>query len=128
MQDSSDQLRQQYRSALNTEQSQSLAETNNWQQVDRDQVHRDWDALYKALALLIDTAHPGDATVQQRVAQHYQIACRFYVPSGDAYRGMALFYDENPDMKAFHNAYHPEMVAFLSQAMNIFAPNISAPA
>jgi len=34
---------------------------------------------------------------------------------------MALFYEENPDMKAFHNAYNPGMVAFMQRAMNFYA-------
>jgi len=40
---------------------------------------------------------------------------------GMAYIGMALFYEENPDMKAFHNAYNPGMVAFMQRAMNFYA-------
>lgn len=34
---------------------------------------------------------------------------------------MALFYEEHHDMKAFHNAYNPDMVAFMQQAMNGYA-------
>jgi hypothetical protein len=109
------------RTALNQEQAKSLAETNNWEHVDRAKIHADWDALYQELAKSIEIFNPEDETIQNIVAQHYQIATRFYVPSKDAYMGMALFYNENSDMKDFHNAYHPKMVEFLSKAMNIFA-------
>lgn len=52
---------------------------------------------------------------------HYEIACRFYRPSKEAYIGMSLFYCENQDMKIFHNAYHPDMVDFLRPAIRKFA-------
>jgi TipAS antibiotic-recognition domain len=109
------------RMALHQEQTKSLAETNNWAHVDRTKVHADWDLLYQELAKSIEAASPDDEAVQAIVAQHYKIACRFYVPSSDAYMGMALFYNENSDMKDFHNAYHPKMVEFLGEAINIFA-------
>jgi TipAS antibiotic-recognition domain len=114
------------RIALQEEQTKSLAETNNWAHVDRAKVHADWDVLYKELAKSIDTSSPDDEAVQSIVAQHYQIACRFYMPSPDAYVRMALFYNEDSDMKDFHNAYHPKMVDFLGAAINIFVQgNIS---
>ncbi|MEC5160862.1 MULTISPECIES: TipAS antibiotic-recognition domain-containing protein [unclassified Janthinobacterium] len=109
------------RSALNAEQTRSLAETDHWKHVDRGQVHADWDALYKRISPLIGSASPADAAVQALLHEHYQIACRFYTPSKLAYIGMALFYDENPAMKEFHNAYHPQMVAFLGAAMLVYA-------
>ena len=34
---------------------------------------------------------------------------------------MALHYRENPDMAAFHNTYHPDMVRFLADAMSTYA-------
>jgi hypothetical protein len=52
------------REALSTEQTKSLAETNNWSHVDKTQVHIDWDILYKELALLIDDSLPSSPEVQ----------------------------------------------------------------
>jgi len=34
---------------------------------------------------------------------------------------MALFHEERHDMKAFPNAYNPDMVAFMQRAMNGYA-------
>lgn len=109
------------RSALSVEQTESLSETNNWAQVDKQQVHADWDTLYKELALLVDNAMPGDEKIQEIIGRHFKITCRFYHPSKDAYIGMGLFYSENQEMKAFHNAYHPKMTEFLGDAMSIYA-------
>lgn len=106
---------------MSTEQGKSLAETSNWAHIDREKVHQDWDALYKEIVPMVDREKPDAPAVQKLVALHYSIASRFYVPSGKAYVGMALFYQENEGMREFHNAYHPNMVEFLGNAVYEFA-------
>ncbi len=109
------------RRSLAGEQARSLAETNHWEHVDRDQVHQDWDVLYREIAACLDGSLPGDQKIQELVLRHFDIACRFYVPTREAYIGMALFYVEDDAMREFHDSYHPRMVEFLGEAMNIFA-------
>ncbi|MER6395672.1 TipAS antibiotic-recognition domain-containing protein [Kitasatospora sp. NPDC001603] len=109
------------RRALAGEQAKSLAETDHWEHVDRDRVHQDWDVLYKEIAAVLEGSLPGDPRIQEFVGRHFDIACRFYVPTRKAYLGMALFYAENDDMRDFHNSYHPRMVEFLGEAMGVFA-------
>jgi hypothetical protein len=116
------------RAALADEQAASLAETDGWSHVDKEQVHSDWCELYRALALACDGAPPSAPHIQDLIAQHYVIACRFYVPSREAYIGMSLFYDEDPDMRSFHDGFGPGLVAFLSQAMQIYAAHALSPA
>lgn len=112
---------QECRDALSAEQAKSLAESDNWSHVDKPQVHRDWDALYRELAPLLDRLPPSSAQVQALMARHYAIVSRFYAPSGDAYIGMALFYRENQAMNDFHATYHPRMVDLLGEAMQTYA-------
>ena len=114
---------EQCRQALAAEQTKSLAETANWSHVDKAQVHIDWDILYKQFEPLVDASFPSSPEVQSLMAQHYSIASRFYLPSQMAYIGLGLFYRDNPDMKAFHNAYHPKMVDFLGDAIFVYAKN-----
>ena len=109
------------RLALSSEQAKSLEETNQWAHVDKPKVHSDWDALYKKLTNLMQSHAASSATIQAVMAEHYEIVSRFFKPSQQAYVGMSLFYGENPDMKAFHESYHPELVPFLAQAMSIYA-------
>lgn len=109
------------RHALIEEQTRSLAATNHWENVNRPRVHADWDALYKRMSPLVATADPGSNETQNLIAAHYEIACRFYIPTARAYVGMALHYRENADMAAFHNSYHPDMVPFLADAMSVYA-------
>jgi hypothetical protein len=78
------------RTALAAEQAKSLADTDGWAHVDKQQVHVDWDVLYKALADMLDRSEASSPEIQEIVAQHYAIASRFYVPSKEAYIGMAL--------------------------------------
>ncbi|PJI96753.1 TipAS antibiotic-recognition protein [Acidovorax sp. 69] len=111
----------QCRAAQAAEQQHSLASTNNWAHVDKPQAHADFDAFYKELAPLIDANDPASPAIQTLMAKHYAIASRFYAPSRDAYVGTALFYEDNADMKAFHNGYHPRMVEFLGDAVYRYA-------
>jgi hypothetical protein len=111
----------QCRDALNVEQAKSLSETNNWSHVNKQQIHVDWDALYKNLVPMLDGSQPSSPAIQEIVAQHYAIASRFYIPSRKAYIGMGLFYNDNKDMKDFHNAYHPNMAEFMGEAIYVYA-------
>ena len=109
------------REALSAEQARSLSATNNWAHVNREQVHADWDALYKELAPLIGRRAPDSVEVQALIRRHYSLVSRFYVPSRDAYIGMSLFYGENQAMRSFHDSHHSSMVDFLAEAIPVFA-------
>lgn len=104
--------------AREREQAHSLATTENWAHVDKAQVHNDWNSLYKELAPLITTTAPPDAPqVQPMMARHHAIAARFYAPSREAYVGLGQFYVDDPSMRDFHNAFHPNMAEFLRDAI-----------
>lgn len=110
------------RRALTEEQTASLAATDGWSHVDKDQVHRDWHDLYLEIAAAITAgAQPDDEAVQELIGRHYAIASRFYAPSRDAYLGMALLYGEDDKMREWHDSYHPRMVEFLGTAMLRYA-------
>ncbi|MFV0126295.1 TipAS antibiotic-recognition domain-containing protein [Streptomyces sp. HMX112] len=116
-----EQYAQECRRSLAREQAVSLSATNDWEHVDRGQVHQDWDLLYREVAARLDGSLPGDQHIQELVHRHFEIACRFYTPTKEAYIGMALLYAEDAPMREFHNAYHPGMVEFLGEAMRIYA-------
>jgi hypothetical protein len=58
------------RSALAAEQAASLAGTDDWSHVDRQQVHSDWDALYRALAAARDDSEVSSPAVQEMRTFH----------------------------------------------------------
>ena len=110
------------KSSREREQSESLAASNNWEHVDKAQVHADWDILYKELAPLIASDAMADSSeVQALVARHHAIFSRFYEPSREGYIGLGLFYQEDPSMRAFHNTYHPHLADYLKDAICVFA-------
>jgi hypothetical protein len=109
------------RAALDEEQAISLRESNNWAHVDRVKVHADWNSLYKELAEWIDYAEPSDPQLHALVDRHFELACRFYLPSKEAYIGMALFYADNAGMHEFHRSFHPRLVEVLGDAMCRYA-------
>ena len=95
MQNSTPEYLAQCRNALNAEQAKSLSETDNWSHVNKQQVHIDWDVLYKRLVTMLDGSQASSPPIQEIMAQHYAIASRFYVPSRKAYIGMGFFYNDN---------------------------------
>lgn len=109
--------------ALDIEQTDSLSSTDNWAHVNKKLVHQDWDILYKKLAEYVDETAVNNESVQALMKEHFEIACRFYTPSKKAYIGMAIFYNQNEDMKKFHNSYHPAMVEYLGDAIVYYADN-----
>lgn len=109
------------RTQLASEQAKSLAETNNWQHVDKPKVHADWESLYRDIAAAIDSISPEDERSQSFIQRHFEITCRFYRPSKEAYIGLALYYQENAEMRNYHNAYHPRMVDYLFEAIGFFS-------
>ncbi|ATC94805.1 TipAS antibiotic-recognition domain-containing protein [Pseudoalteromonas tunicata] len=109
--------------ALDIEQTDSLSSTDNWAHVNKTLVHQDWDILYKKLAEYVDETAVNNESVQALMKEHFEIACRFYIPSKKAYIGMAIFYNQNEDMKKFHNSYHPAMVEYLGDAIVYYADN-----
>jgi hypothetical protein len=109
------------RRALAAEQEASLSATDGWSHVDKQQVHSDWDALYRELAIVREELGASSPQVQDLIAQHYAIASRFYEPSKEAYIGMSLLYDESVEMRTFHEGYGTGLVAFLGQAMQVYA-------
>ncbi|MFJ5135897.1 TipAS antibiotic-recognition domain-containing protein [Streptomyces sp. NPDC088707] len=85
-------------------------------------VHQDWTVLYREITALLDGGSlPWDQQIQELVRRHFDIACRFYIPSRQAYVGMSLFYAESEAMRAFHDSYHPDLVEFLGAAIKVFA-------
>ena len=109
------------KNSLDVEQTHSLSATDNWAHVNRELIHQDWDTLYKKIAKCVDKIAVDSTSVQRLMEEHFEIACRFYTPSKEAYIGMGIFYKENEDMKKFHNAYHSGMVDYLGDAMVHYA-------
>ncbi|MFJ8043661.1 TipAS antibiotic-recognition domain-containing protein [Kitasatospora sp. NPDC096147] len=110
------------RRALAREQAESLAGTDGWAQADSTQVHRDRNVLHREIAARLEGCSlPGDQEVQELVSRHLALVSRFFAPPREACVGMSLLYAEDEAMRAFHDAHHAGMVAFVGAAIEAFA-------
>lgn len=71
--------------------------------------------------LLRSDADPGNELVQQLVAVHYEIVCKFWTPDANAYAGLGELYVTHPDFRARYDAHDPRLAEFLRDAMAIYA-------
>lgn len=71
--------------------------------------------------LLRGGASPGDEIVQELIALHYAIVCKFWTPDGQAYAGLAELYVTHPDFKARYDAHDESLAEFLRDAMVVYA-------
>jgi hypothetical protein len=120
----SEEYLQSCRSALAAEQAKSLAETANWAHVDKQLVHAQWNTLYEEMAPMIGVYSAESMEIQKLIHRHFSMVSKFFVPSSQAYIGMALFYAENADMKTFHLGYHPDLVTLLGEAIPVYAQSL----
>lgn len=100
----------------------------SWQKIsvmsvdDATAISQGYVAVELALTELIKQgAAPQDAVVQEVIAQHYAIVCKFWTPNADAYRGLGDMYTGHPDFRARYDAHDPRLAEFFSDAMDVYA-------
>lgn len=76
---------------------------------------------------LLKPAYYGDnqyryyEEVQDLIRQHYTWVKNFWTPTKETYIGLGKMYLDHPDFREFYNKYHPNLVEYLVEAMQIFA-------
>ncbi len=100
----------------------SWSKVQHWKKQDWDTVKQEGDDLNKALVLAL-THHltPDSETVQDLIQRHYSWVKNFWTPNHDTYIGLGQMYLDHQDFREFYTNYHPDLVTFLVEAMNIFA-------
>jgi MerR family transcriptional regulator, thiopeptide resistance regulator len=103
----------------------SKTKMKNWTKTDWDKFSKEWDAICKDLAKLLERSLKADsAEVQKVIQRHYD-----WLPwSGDsctqeAYIGLGQGYTEFEWKKAFepYDKNHPKLALFLAEGMRVFA-------
>lgn len=78
--------------------------------------------LYKEIAVLIDNNHQPDShEVQILMPQLYSLVSTKNTSSKEGFIGLAQMYREHSDFKSFFDAYHPKLLEFIVEAMEVFA-------
>ncbi|MCB1828233.1 MAG: MerR family transcriptional regulator [Coxiellaceae bacterium] len=101
---------------------ESKRRTAKWDKDEWDNVKAAGDQIYKDLAVAIEKGlSPENNDVQEIIRRHFELQNRFFDLTKDVYIGLPDLYAGHPDFRKFFDAYHPEMVEYISQAMRFYA-------
>ncbi len=100
----------------------SWKKVKDWKKEQWDEVHKEGDEINKFLVSAIKSGIlPESAEVQACIRKHYAWVKLFWTPNKESYVGLGEMYLSHEDFRAFYNAYHPELVEYIVEAMKIFA-------
>lgn len=101
---------------------ESKKRTAKWDKDEWDKVKNEGDEIHKALANAIKQGlSPDSEEVQAIISRHYKMIQRFYDVSKEVYVGLTDLYAQHPDFNKFFEAYHPDMIEFIGDAMRFYA-------
>ena len=84
----------------------------------KEQIKAEGNAIYSALVALIDEgAAPSSPQVQAIMVRWHQHLRYFYEPTPEILRGLGQMYNQHPDFVANFQQMHPDLPAFLEQAV-----------
>jgi DNA-binding transcriptional MerR regulator len=93
-----------------------------WQRADAAAAREGFDQVESDLAALLVAGVPAeDERVQDVIASHYAVVCRFWTPDADSYAGLADMYVEHPDFRARYESRQAGLAEYLRAAMRRFA-------
>lgn len=93
----------------------------NWSDAEKNAFIHDIERIMLALVQAIeDGLTPSDATVQTLMREHYEWLRRSWEPDRQKYLDLADMY-QTPEFRKFYDKRHPELLAFMVAAMQVFA-------
>jgi len=104
--------------------NQSKEKVKYWKKEDWIANKKEADMLYAEIVTAIKkNLDPASPEVQELIRKHYQLTTIFWTPTRDSYIGLSQFYCSHPDFVAFYDGIHPKLLAYLVEAMKVFAEN-----
>lgn len=101
---------------------ESKNKTKNWSKERWLEHKRDADKVHADLVEAIKHHFsPSSPEVQRIIQVHYQLTSRIWAPTKDSYIGLGELYASHPDFVKFYHDFHPQLLAFLREAMRVFA-------
>ncbi len=85
----------------------------------KDQIMREGKDIYADLLGVMDKG-AGSPEVQAIMARWHQHLRYFYEPTPEILRGLGQMYNQHPDFIANFQALHPDLPAFLEQAVGLY--------
>lgn len=102
---------------------ESIQLWNSYSQEEQERILAEGGQIFKDIAALMPHG-PKSAVVQAELARWHQHLRYFYEPSFDILRGLGNAYNEHLDFNATFTAIHPDLPAFLQEAMNHYVDTL----
>lgn len=103
---------------------ESWNKVKHWNKQDWERFKKEGEELNKDLVkALTNHLKPDSNEVQELIRRHHSWVKNLWTPNHDTYIGLGQMYLEHEDFRAFYTNYHPDLVVYLVEAMNIFAEN-----
>ncbi len=94
----------------------------HWTQADWDSFKGNGDVFYRSMAEAIDSGlNAKSEKVQTLVHQHYLLIKPLWPFNQTSYLKLAAAYQEDENFKQFCELYHPELLGFIVDAMQVYA-------
>lgn len=106
---------------------QSIKRWKNYTPQEKERIKQEGVEIYNDFVAAMDNG-PGSAETQQIVARWHQHLRYFYEPSLETLRGLGQHYNEHPDFRATFQQFHPDLPAFLQQAISHYCDTLEAAA
>jgi len=97
-----------------------------WDSYSNDQklrIMQEGKAIYLDMAEAIPHG-PSSPQAQQGIARWHQHLRHFYEPTGEILLGLGDLYNEDPQFNATFNRIHPDLAAFMRQAIRVYCRNM----
>jgi DNA-binding transcriptional MerR regulator len=96
---------------------------NSYSQAEQQRIMAEGGQVYKDIIALMSRG-PLSAEVQAALARWHQHLRHFYEPTFDVLRGLGNGYNEHTDFNATFTAMHPDLPAFLQEAINHYVDTL----
>lgn len=97
-------------------------QVKDWKTVDWEEHKRKADEFNQNfVAAMRNHLAPSAPEVQELVREHYNWVKRFWTPTKKTYIELGQLYQDHPDFREFYNAYDPQLIDYLFNAMSFFA-------
>lgn len=97
------------------------AKVKNWTDKEKNEFIQEIEAVMTAITeAMINGVAPTDQSVQALMRKHFVWLQRSWSPTKEKYLGLIDLY-QTPDFRTFYDKRHPDLLAFIVEAMKIFA-------
>jgi DNA-binding transcriptional MerR regulator len=90
----------------------------------KQRIQEEGNAIYRELAERIGEG-PESEAVQALIARWHEHLRYFYEPSVERLRGLGQLYNGSPDFRATFEKFHPDLPAFLEQAITHYCDHLA---